>query len=116
MNFTGSSIVMVHNNLHSNNYYWQNKISSLITCLPNDRGEILPGDQYFYRYNFDKFTDPSHSNKITKGTPFIQTSREYNRNMRVVRCLAEESTLDVTGVLGHTNGKNKLRLSASMKD
>ena len=96
---------MVHNNVHASALTGR-KIPYLITCLPNDSGNLLLEDrQSFYRYNYVKYMGNVSYPVMGRRKTYFHVTALYNKNIRVMRCLANEPTLDVTGLLGQSDGK-----------
>ena len=106
---TASSLVMVHNNFHTS----YNTVKNKVTCLSDGDGGPL-SEQKMYRYNFEHSYDDSPT-VLSHSDTFIAMTDTYFRNIRVVRCIGQLPSMDVTGVMGHSHGEWKLYLHSILK-
>ena len=89
---------MVHNNFHANE-----KERYKVTCLIDDVGGLMT-EKNMYRYNFEKFLITEFT-IVRKFNRSIAMRDRVVKNMRVVRCFGEHPGMDVTGIMGISNGK-----------
>ena len=94
---------MVHNNFHAS----YNEMSK-VTCLSDGDGATL-SEQKMYRYNFLVFSRAS-STVVSNTAAHIAMSDTYDINTRVVRCLGQLPSMDVTGIMGCSDGECKLHI------
>ena len=105
---TASSLVMVHNNFHTST-----TVRNTVTCLSDGDGGPL-SEQKMYRYNFEHSYEDWPTD-LSNSDTFISMTDTYARNIRVVRCLGQLPSMDVTGVMGHSWGERKMYLHSILK-
>ena len=99
-------LVLVHNNNHCSS-----NVSSILTCLPNAL-DALERPSVKIQLHRPYWNFRSRIGKRTGNTISHVTTQEGRRDA-VYYCSGSYATLDITGILGNTDGQKRFKLDCN---